>query len=214
MTMKDNSNKSSSEKILYLLKTEGAKTAAEVAKILHITSMGARQHLQNLTDDGMIEFQDVKQGRGRPARYWKTTKAADERFPDKHSELTLQLMTAVEEVYGAEAMGRVISARQKKSLARYQSHIKDCNSLSGKLHLLAEIRTEEGYMAEVEMRDNGYVLNENHCPICIAASENEKFCRSELELFRNILGDKYQVERNEHILSKERRCSYFITELE
>lgn len=212
MTMIDNSSKSSSDKILYLLKTEGAKTAAEVAKALKITSMGARQHLQNLTDDGFIEFKDIKQGRGRPARYWEITEAADAKFPNKHSELTLQLMNAVKDVYGDDGISEIIHSRQNQSLARYQEHIKDASSLFGKLQLLAEIRTEEGYMADVEQRDDGYVLNENHCPICIAAASNEKFCRSELELFRNILGDDYVVERNEHILSKERRCSYFITE--
>ena len=73
--MIDETNKSSSDKILYLLKTGGPETAAALAKTLNITSMGARQHLQNMTDEGLIEYQDVKQGRGRPARYWKTTEA-------------------------------------------------------------------------------------------------------------------------------------------
>ena len=100
--MIDETNKSSSDKILYLLKTGGPETAAALAKTLNITSMGARQHLQNMTDEGLIEYQDVKQGRGRPARYWKTTEAADKLFPNTHSELTLQLINAAEEVFGED----------------------------------------------------------------------------------------------------------------
>jgi len=211
-SMIDNTNKSSSDKILYLLKVEGPKTAAEVAKSLKITSMGARQHLQNLTDDGLIMFQDVKQGRGRPARYWKVTKAADTKFSDSHSDLTIQLMTAVEDVFGEQGVGKIIDARQKNALGRYQESIKNCNSLKGKLQRLAEIRTDEGYMANVEKNSTGYILHENHCPICTAATENKAFCQSELDLFQKILGDQYQVTRLEHILSEERRCSYHVSE--
>jgi len=210
--MIDNTNKSSSDKILYLLKTGGPKTAAVVAKSLKITSMGARQHLQNLTDEGLIEFQDIKQGRGRPARYWKTTKAADEQFPNTHSELTLQLINAVEEVYGEQGVSDIIDARQKNSLNRYQNLIKDCTSLAGKLRKLTDVRTDEGYMANLEKVEDGFVLNENHCPICTAATENRKFCNSELDLFQKILGDDYKVDRVEHIISEARRCSYHISE--
>lgn len=211
--MIDNTNKSSSDKILYLLKTGGPKTAAVVAKALKITSMGARQHLQNLTDEGLIGYEDVKQGRGRPARYWRTTKAADERFPNTHSELTLQLINAVEDVFGEEGVSEIIDARQKNALNRYQQQIKDCTSLAGKLRKLAEIRSAEGYMANVEKNETGYILNENHCPICTAATENKKFCNSELDLFQKILGKDYQVERVEHIISEDRRCSYHISDI-
>jgi len=204
-------NKSSSDKILYLLKTGGPKTAAVLAKSLNITSMGARQHLQNLTDEGLIEFQDIKQGRGRPARYWKTTKAADDKFPNTHSELTVQLINAAEEVFGEDGVNKLIDARQKNSLLRYQEYIEGSNDLETTLNRLAEIRSEEGYMANVEAIDGAFLLNENHCPISTAASNCAGLCDSELVLFRQILGEQYTVERAEHILSDARRCSYHIS---
>ncbi len=204
-------NKSSSEKILYLLKTGGPKTAAVLAKSLNITSMGARQHLQNLTDEGFIEFQDIKQGRGRPARYWKTTKTADEKFPNSHSGLALQLINAAKEVFGEDGVSKLIDARQKKSLLRYQEYIKGSNDLETILNRLAKIRSEEGYMANVDVLDDAFLLNENHCPISTAASNCSELCDSELALFRQILGEQYVVERAEHILSDARRCSYHIS---
>ena len=202
---------SNSDKILYLLKTSGQQTAAALAKSLKMTSMGARQHLQKLTDEGLIAFEDIKQGRGRPARYWKTTAKADERFPDTHSELTLQLLNSVEEIYGEQAITEIISARRNKVISNYKNRIKDCSNLAGKLHILAQIRSEEGYMANVDKNAKGYFLNENHCPICTAAQQNEGFCNSELELFRKVLGEQYQVDRVEHLLATDRRCSYQIS---
>jgi predicted ArsR family transcriptional regulator len=54
------------------------------------------------------------------------------------------------------------------------------------------------------------LLVENHCPICVAAKACQGFCRSELALFRETLGEKVSVERDEHIVAGARRCVYRI----
>ena len=51
---------------------------------------------------------------------------------------------------------------------------------------------------------------ENHCPICEAATSCQSFCRSELAIFNEVLGDEVTVERHEHIVEGARRCSYLI----
>ena len=64
-------------------------------------------------------------------------------------------------------------------------------------------------MAEArEEPDGSWLLVENHCPICAAASECQGLCRSELEIFRSVLGRKVSVEREDHILAGARRCAY------
>jgi len=204
-------NKSSSDKIMYLLKTGGPDTASSLAKKLKITSMGARQHLQHLTEEGFISFEDIKQGRGRPARYWNITTKANEKFPNTHPELSVQLIDAAEEIFGKEGVIRLIDARQKSSLARYQDYLKDSKGLGDKLERLAEIRTEEGYMSHIEETENGYLLKENHCPISTAAKNCQTFCDSELVLFKQVLGENYHIERNDHLLFKSE--SMFISYL-
>jgi predicted ArsR family transcriptional regulator len=57
----------------------------------------------------------------------------------------------------------------------------------------------------------GFLLVENHCPICAAAAACQGFCRAELQAFRNALGPDVVVERAEHILAGARRCAYRIT---
>ncbi len=210
--MIDNTSSSSSDKILYLLKTEGPETAAVLAKALNITSMGARQHLQNMTEEGLIEYQDIKQGRGRPARYWKLTKGADKRFPNMHSELTVQLMSAAEEAFGEEGVSKLLDVRQKNALQRYKKGFEDCSGLEEKINRLADMRTKEGYMASVEKIDGKFLLNENHCPISKAANNCKDLCDSELMLFRELFGENCTVQRNEHIVSDARRCSYLISD--
>jgi predicted ArsR family transcriptional regulator len=58
--------------------------------------------------------------------------------------------------------------------------------------------------------DGAYLLIENHCPICAAASACQGFCRSELSIFRDLLAPA-KVERIDHILQGARRCAYLVT---
>ncbi len=55
------------------------------------------------------------------------------------------------------------------------------------------------------------VLVEHHCPICTAAAACPDLCRSELDLFRDVLGDDVVVERTQHLLAGNRRCAYTVT---
>jgi predicted ArsR family transcriptional regulator len=65
---------------------------------------------------------------------------------------------------------------------------------------MAEVRREEG--------GGGFLLVENHCPICAAANACQGFCSTELDLFRTVLGPSVEVERVEHIVSGDQRCAY------
>jgi predicted ArsR family transcriptional regulator len=207
-----------SEKIISLLKVEGALTAKVLASELQLTTMGVRQHLQALEESGDISFEDKKALRGRPTRYWALTTKSNSRFSDRHEELTVQLIDSVKSVFGDSGLEQLISHREKASLDLYQAALVDKRSLEEKLEALAELRTEEGYMANVVKGslddkicdDTVYWLLENHCPICAAASSCLNFCRSELNLFQTILADVATISREEHIIEGARRCAYKI----
>ncbi|PAJ75470.1 transcriptional regulator [Pseudoalteromonas sp. NBT06-2] len=205
-----------SEKIISLLKVEGALTAKVLASELQLTTMGVRQHLQALEESGDISFEDKKALRGRPTRYWALTTKSNSRFSDRHEELTVQLIDSVKSVFGDSGLEQLISHREQASLDLYQTALADKESLEDKLNTLAELRTEEGYMANVikgslddkKCDDTVFWLLENHCPICAAASSCLNFCRSELNLFQTILADVATVAREEHIIEGARRCAY------
>jgi len=209
-----------SEKILSLLKVEGALTAKVLASELGLTTMGVRQHLQALEDDGDISFEDKKAVRGRPTRYWSLTAKSNSHFSDRHEELTVQLIDSVKVIFGDEGLDQLIAHREKTSFALYSDRLANKADLLGKLEALAELRSEEGYMAtvvddgEVADKKTIYWLMENHCPICAAASKCLNFCRSELNLFQTLLAPYATVEREEHIVEGARRCAYKVTALE
>lgn len=198
------------ERILHTIKREGAVTAKQVANDLHITTMGARQHLQSLEDDGILIFYDIKVKVGRPTRHWSLTKKGHDQFADRHGELTIQMIDAVEHLFGQDGLAKVTAEREAHTLQHYRQALIACNDLATKLHTLVKLREQEGYMAELERTEWGYLLIENHCPICRAAKRCPALCVSELNVFKQLLGPECHIERSEHIIEGQHRCAYRI----
>jgi predicted ArsR family transcriptional regulator len=199
------------DQILFLLKTHGAKTAQQLAAILELTSMGARRHLDSALEKGLVSFEDSADKVGRPSRRWQLTGAGHARFPDRHSDLTVQLIEQTRAVFGADGLERLIGAREKAIEANYRMQVEDESGLAARATALARARDAEGYMAEVQTQEDGSVLLiENHCPICAAARECQSFCRSELDIFQRVMGPACTVERSEHLLAGARRCVYIM----
>jgi predicted ArsR family transcriptional regulator len=203
---------SARDKVLFHLKTKGPQTAAELARRLDVTPMAVRLHLQAAEAEGLVTFRDERRKVGRPARIWSLTPKATKRFPDSHSDLTVDLLEAVRTTFGADGLDRLIAERTKKQRAAYLERMPPAGSpLEARLAALVEIRRGEGYMAEWQAGEDGsYTLSENHCPICAAATFCQGFCRDELEVFRELLGEGVNVDRTDHILAGARRCAYRI----
>jgi predicted ArsR family transcriptional regulator len=200
------------DRVMLQLKTRGPKTAAELADRLGITPMAIRQHLSALEAEGLVQFEDEAGRVGRPARRWRLTMAADGRFPDTHSDLTVDLLSAVRETFGEEGLDRLLVTRSVRQVKLYAKKMADAgDNLEARIAALARVRDEEGYMARWERENAGvWLLIENHCPICAAASACQNLCRDELNVFRRCFGEGVSVERIDHILAGGRRCAYRI----
>ncbi len=202
----------SQEQLLLSLKQRGPQTAKALAEQLGITTMGARQHLAALSEKQLVdEMEEVHQGRGRPVKPWRLTDKAHQRFPDAHSQVTVDLIASVRDVFGEPGLDSLIEKRTEQTLQQYHQAVDKETSVAKKIKKLAELRTAEGYMAEVEKESaTTWLLIENHCPICAAATACQGFCRSELETFQSLFKDLAEVERTDHILQGARRCAYKI----
>lgn len=196
--------------IVKLLKTEGPLGSAQLAERLGLTTMAVRLHLYALQGEGLVAAEDRPVPVGRPAKSWRLTREADRHFPEAYAELSVALIDAMQETFGAEGLSRVLVSRCARQQAEYAKRIRPADSLEKRLKDLAQVRTEEGYMAEVraEEEGGGFLLVENHCPICAAANACQGFCSTELDLFRTVLGSGVEVERVEHIVAGDQRCAY------
>jgi len=197
-------------RLLNALKSSGPQTAAELATGLNVTTVAVRQHLDGLQHEDLVDFEDLKGAVGRPKRVWELTAAGHQQFPDNHSNLVLGLLSGMSDVFGPEGLEKLIAHREAQSRKTYQVALDAAEDLHGKLNVLADLRNQEGYMADVVDEGGAFLLVENHCSICVAATACQGFCRSELNLFQEVLGPDVSVERTEHQLSGGRRCVYRI----
>jgi predicted ArsR family transcriptional regulator len=206
----DEASLSPADRLLHMLKTRGPQLAADAGRALGTTGEAARQQFVKLTASGLVEARSEARGVGRPSQVWHLTAAGHARFPDTHSELTVQLLQTVRETFGPEAIDRLIDVREQQSRTLYLQELASAETLQERVKRLAALRAREGYMAEwSEQPDGAFVLIENHCPICAAATACQGFCRAELDVFEQVL--QARVERVEHILMNARRCAYRIT---
>ena len=202
------------DRILFQLKTRGPAETLAIAHALGVSRQAALQHLERLVAQGLLVHVDERRGVGRPRRVWALTEAAQARFPDTHAQLTLEMLDAVRAEFGEAGVERMIVRREAATASGYAAAMADTDTLQARVARLAEIRTAEGYMADWSPDPaGGFLLVENHCPICAAAAACQGFCRAELMVFRAVLGPDVAIERTDHILAGARRCAYRITAL-
>lgn len=187
-----------------------AQTGPELAERFGLTAEAVRQHLNDLADTGLVRSSPrAAKGAGRPPVEWSLTELAVDLFPDRHGDLTVSLIESIRSTVGEEGLDAIVAARTVEQATDYLSRLRDrADPLAG----LAEIRSDEGYMAEVVDADDGRgrLLVEHHCPICAAAKTCQGLCRAELELFQSVLGPSSTVTREQHLLSGDERCVYRI----
>ena len=202
------------EGILFLLKTKGTQTAARMAKRLGVTTMAVRQHLSVLQGEGLVDFTDERRKVGRPAHLWKLTPKAHDRFPDSHAGLAVEMLQAIRSAFGEEGLERLTDERMRQQEQNYRRRMPGPDApLEERVAALARLRREEGYMAQWgRKRDGAIELVENHCSIANAAQFCPQLCASELSVFRAVLGDDVSVDRVEHLLRGDRRCTYRIAD--
>ncbi len=203
----------SQHQIMHHLKMRGPQSVKILAKQLDMTTMGARQHLADLQRKAYVsQTRAERQTRGRPVHLWKLAKKGHQQFPDTHSQVSLELIDVIKSRFGEESLNQLIDQRNLQIQDHYQGELDASgDKLADKITRLCELRSTEGYMAEVRLLPKGWLLIENHCPICAAAQSCQQFCRSELAMFQHLLTDLAAVDRVDYLLAGARRCAYKIT---
>lgn len=200
-------------RIVDYLKRAGASTTASIADSLGVTTQAVRPQLVELEERGLVASETLSTGtRGRPPVGWALTTLAIDLFPDRHADLTVELLQTMRHELGDEALDTVLAARDRQHLAALEAEMAALEpaDLAARAAVLADARSRQGYMAEVVPDGDDLMLVEHHCPVCAAATECQSLCRNELALFQAALGPAADVERSQHLLSGDERCVYRI----
>ena len=195
--------------LLNSLKKRGDLSVDELAKTLHMTVSGVRQQLSAMQRDGLVTFDEIRSGPGRPRYVYRLTSAADGLYPRAYAEITNELLEYVEDA-DPELLEAIFARRRERRIERARMRMTD-KSLSEQVQELAKILDEDGYLADcTKVGDTTWLVTEHNCAIFGVAMRYGQACSSEIEFIRAVMPDA-QVERISHMVAGEHHCSYRIT---
>lgn len=202
MSMAEPTRGTTRERILVLLRRRGRLTAPQLAELLGLTSVGVRRHLALLERDGLVAAATSKPKRGRPAALYRLTDAGLETFPRHYDEVAREALAFLKR-QDAAALSQFLAWRNERLAANYARRV-DGATLAERTEALAEVLSEQGFMAEVEPVPGGLRLCQHNCTVEHLASELPDLCTSEAKLFERLLGSP--VEREATIVDGAVRC--------
>jgi len=176
-------------KVLYLLKILGNSGLEDLSKVMKISRMGVHKHLADLQNRGLVESTEVRRGVGRPVMQYFLTKSGKSTFPKAYGQIATFALDYIEKKFGRLAVEDVLRERQSELLYKYHESLKDLD-FDQKVKRLAQLRDEEGYIAEskkTSKKGENHVLLEYNCPIIMIAEKHWEACTVESELFEKVL---------------------------
>lgn len=183
------------DRVRSLVVTEGPVDAARLATLLELTPAGVRRHLAALVANGEIIERDaprgVRRGRGRPAREYVATTAAQGHLPDASAQLAIDALAYVRERAGEEGVeefaDRLVAERGERYLPRVE---KAGGVVVDRADALARAFDDDGFAASIRRTPARTIVQlcQGHCPMAAVAARFPELCEAETRLIARLLG--------------------------
>jgi DeoR family suf operon transcriptional repressor len=197
--------------LLVLLKKSQPMTAHELGVSFGLTPNALRRHLKALEDDGLVRYRREVRGVGGPVFAYSLTPAGEALFPRSYTAVLMAALEALRETNeGREALGRVFEAEWAE-LANEAEQLLTGLPVEERLHLVAELLTSKGYMAEALSSSSGegetvLKLRIHNCVMRDIAPRFPEACAAEARVMERMIGAP--LERCAHKLDGCMRCEY------
>ncbi len=138
-----------------MLKRTGGLAVRALAQRMSMSYMGVKQYCLELERQGFLEVRRQPRGEGRigrPELVYRLTPKAHSLFPTAANNLTLELLDAVQRVYGGSAPEKLLFAVFQRRSEVYAEMIAETGAVSyaERVRAFAKLRDEEGCMSSLE----------------------------------------------------------------
>lgn len=183
--------------VLSLLLKAQALSAVEIGEALELSPTGIRRHLDNLLQEGMVEYATyappgaARQGRrGRPAKRFQLTEAGRAQFGHHYDELAAQALRMLQANGGQAAVTAFAHQRAEDIVAPLRNQ--DFDSVREAADALVAAFDASGYQTTVQEAGTGIQICQHHCPIEHVASQFPEICAAEQAVIAEVLGKHVQ----------------------
>ena len=193
--------------ILNSLKRSKGMSVNQMVRKMGMSYMGIKQHCLTLQKDGYLDTWRRPQKMGRPEMVYRLTSRSHDLFQCDSNGFTLDLLTAIKEIYGTNAPEKLIYTLFEKKAEALKTKIKG-ETVADRAKALGKYRDQEGYMSEfTTTQEGGPQILECHSPIGNVLERYPIIGRFEQEMFENLL--RTPVRREETRESGQFECSFY-----
>lgn len=184
------------DRIRSIVITDGPIDAGTLATRLSLTPAGVRRHLVALVSAGEIAERPapsgVQRGRGRPAREYIATTAAQGHFADASHEVATEALEFIARALGRDGVAQFADDRFADLEATYRPIVDAAGpDVAARTQALAQALSEDGYAASTRKPPGALPviqLCQGHCPLHSVAREFPELCDAETRLIARLLG--------------------------
>ena len=195
--------------ILLALKRQGPSTIATLAEELQLTGEAVRQQLLQLQREGWIEARvtrSTERGRtGRPATSYSLTEAGDHLFPKRYDTLNVEMMDAIEEELGPDALKRILERLTNDKVGLTEPFLRPM-TISERMQALKSWYLKNDPHMELEQAEGGFRLIERNCPFINTAMNRPALCSISVNALTKVLG--VRVAREDKFQNGDGRCVF------
>ena len=193
--------------IVNALKRSRGLSVNELVDRMRMSYMGIKQHCLTLHRDGYLDTWRRPQKMGRPEMVYRLTARTHDLFQADSNQLTLELLTASQEIYGPNAPEKLLYNLFERKTAALKPKVKG-ETVADRAKALAKIRDAEGHMAQftADEKDGPQIL-ECHSPILNLLDRYPIVRRLEQDMFEAVLGTS--VRREETRNSGLYECAFY-----
>lgn len=191
--------------ILVELKFSPGLTAKELSCRLRLSLNAIRHHLKELELDGLLAYQREQRGVGAPVFAYRLSLAGEQVFPRRYEATLTEVLGALVEREGRDAVVGALEARYAALLRRLPDDIERLPT-GQRVEAVTRLLHEEGFMPGWEGSAEGGTLTEHNCAIRAVAERFPEICAAEERFLSAALGASLDLRA--HMLDGCSACEY------
>lgn len=194
--------------LLVELKRDQPLSAKELAERHGVSANAVRRHLKELELEGLVRHDREQRGHGAPTYTYRLTEQAEALFPKRYDEALTDVLTYLARADGRQAVERIFAQRFRAHADRLKAELAGA-SFEERVAAVAQLLTEQGFMAEWSAGDGEARIAEHNCAVQAAARRFPEICAAEAAFLRDVLGA--DVKREAYIPAGCNACEYAVT---
>ena len=197
------------QEILDTLGERDTATVRELAKVVNLTPMSVRHHLQALREEGLVAVAGPAppSGVGRPQQLYALVP-----WPAEDSQLDYRLLLAslleeAEDLLSQEELLDSLRATVDRLIAGERPQLESL-SPGRRVREVTAYLSRRGHLARWERAEDGYLLHSYNCPFHPLARLHPVLCKMDRDLIAGLL--RQPVRPVASILEHHGRCTFHV----